>query len=294
MLEGMWVDGDAMHRDLATIFPSDDHHQQLLALMPASTKTAHRTSSRSDLSECVVAAGTASSLARSRPVSSCCSPSLLLPRGGESYSRPQVSRCSGDLRQHLALPAPRGFVLDSCRRNPSPDDPSAAGPCVDVPVPGPYTCAQQAGWGKCSEPWMQGYCEQTCNTCPAARTSKPRLRTCSHPKKARPTHLVPLNALTLYCERRLRGCASSGTAGAIHLRTAARVGEMQRLVDGIRQLLRADVRKVLAKHTFAISITSAASSATASPSPAAAQAACEAAPEAASQAHSARYVTDCT
>ena len=38
--------------------------------------------------------------------------------------------------------------------------------CEDIQIPGsPYTCAQQAAWGKCDAPWMQGYCEQTCNRC---------------------------------------------------------------------------------------------------------------------------------
>lgn len=41
--------------------------------------------------------------------------------------------------------------------------------CVDIPPPpGQYTCEQQAGWGKCNEPWMQGYCLLTCGVCPGA------------------------------------------------------------------------------------------------------------------------------
>lgn len=41
--------------------------------------------------------------------------------------------------------------------------------CVDVPPPpGQYTCEQQAGWGKCNEPWMQGYCLLACGSCPGA------------------------------------------------------------------------------------------------------------------------------
>ncbi len=41
--------------------------------------------------------------------------------------------------------------------------------CVDIPPPpGEFTCEQQAGWGKCNEPWMQGYCNLTCGDCPGA------------------------------------------------------------------------------------------------------------------------------
>lgn len=45
-----------------------------------------------------------------------------------------------------------------------------AAPCVDVPTPEGFTCAQQAGWGKCSEPWMLagGFCRATCGHCEAA------------------------------------------------------------------------------------------------------------------------------
>lgn len=39
--------------------------------------------------------------------------------------------------------------------------------CTDKPVGGAYTCAQQAGWGKCNEPWMQGVCDASCGRCGA-------------------------------------------------------------------------------------------------------------------------------
>ena len=39
--------------------------------------------------------------------------------------------------------------------------------CQDVAPPGsPYSCAQQAGWGKCGESWMKGYCNSSCKRCP--------------------------------------------------------------------------------------------------------------------------------
>lgn len=44
--------------------------------------------------------------------------------------------------------------------------PSTTGTCVDVPPDNTYTCEQQAGWGKCNEPWMQGFCLTTCGPCP--------------------------------------------------------------------------------------------------------------------------------
>lgn len=46
--------------------------------------------------------------------------------------------------------------------NSNPDPPEE---CVDVPPDNMYTCEQQAGWGKCNEPWMQGFCLETCGKC---------------------------------------------------------------------------------------------------------------------------------
>jgi len=40
-----------------------------------------------------------------------------------------------------------------------------SGTCVDIAPDNVYTCEQQAGWGKCNEPWMQGFCMKTCGTC---------------------------------------------------------------------------------------------------------------------------------
>lgn len=37
--------------------------------------------------------------------------------------------------------------------------------CTDVAPDDQYTCAEQAGWGQCDQPWMQGFCELTCGTC---------------------------------------------------------------------------------------------------------------------------------
>lgn len=48
------------------------------------------------------------------------------------------------------------------------------GMCTDEPPPpGQYTCEQQAGWGKCNEPWMQGYCLASCGDCPGACVDVP-------------------------------------------------------------------------------------------------------------------------
>jgi predicted esterase len=51
---------------------------------------------------------------------------------------------------------------------------SAVGPCVDRPVPGKYTCAQQRRFGKCSAAFMRGYCSRTCARCRPAGPVKPR------------------------------------------------------------------------------------------------------------------------
>lgn len=38
--------------------------------------------------------------------------------------------------------------------------------CTDIPPPGnDFTCAQQAGWGKCDADFMIGYCDASCNRC---------------------------------------------------------------------------------------------------------------------------------
>ena len=43
--------------------------------------------------------------------------------------------------------------------------PSPEGPCTDVPPDDRYSCAQQAGWGKCDESWMKGLCNRSCDRC---------------------------------------------------------------------------------------------------------------------------------
>ena len=41
-----------------------------------------------------------------------------------------------------------------------------SGDCADSPPPGSTnTCAEQAGWGKCSESWLSGYCLKSCGKC---------------------------------------------------------------------------------------------------------------------------------
>jgi mannan endo-1,4-beta-mannosidase len=37
--------------------------------------------------------------------------------------------------------------------------------CKDIPPDNKYTCKQQARWGKCNEPWMNGFCRKTCKKC---------------------------------------------------------------------------------------------------------------------------------
>lgn len=45
-------------------------------------------------------------------------------------------------------------------------NPPPTSSCVDVAPDNTYTCEQQAGWGKCNEPWLQGFCLKTCGRCP--------------------------------------------------------------------------------------------------------------------------------
>jgi hypothetical protein len=43
---------------------------------------------------------------------------------------------------------------------------TVAGPCADVPPPtSGFTCAQQAGFGKCGADFMVGYCDLSCRRC---------------------------------------------------------------------------------------------------------------------------------
>ena len=56
-------------------------------------------------------------------------------------------------------------ALGSGEITPSPSPPPSTGDCQDIPPSATYTCAQQAGWGKCKESWMQGFCKKSCNTC---------------------------------------------------------------------------------------------------------------------------------
>lgn len=51
-----------------------------------------------------------------------------------------------------------------------------AGPCEDTAPPGGgFTCAQQKGWGKCSESWMveNGWCAATCGRCGGGNVTAP-------------------------------------------------------------------------------------------------------------------------
>jgi len=48
---------------------------------------------------------------------------------------------------------------------PMPPAPTPAPACSDNPPDTSYTCAQQKGWGKCGESWMQGHCCKTCFDC---------------------------------------------------------------------------------------------------------------------------------
>lgn len=67
-----------------------------------------------------------------------------------------------------AAPAPRTLMparSHSQQHGPVSNTTAGAYTCSNNgPPPGSsYTCAQQKSWGKCSEPWMQGYCCSTCN-----------------------------------------------------------------------------------------------------------------------------------
>jgi hypothetical protein len=45
---------------------------------------------------------------------------------------------------------------------------TSGGACSDTPPDSRYTCQQQADWGKCGEPFLQGFCNKTCGRCSAS------------------------------------------------------------------------------------------------------------------------------
>lgn len=83
-----------------------------------------------------------------------------LERRAKVLERLETS-CNGELViiDSVLLPGGSGMGprLPTCRR----------GDCCDMQPPGEFTCEEQAGWGKCGEPWMVagGYCSQTCQRC---------------------------------------------------------------------------------------------------------------------------------
>jgi hypothetical protein len=55
-----------------------------------------------------------------------------------------------------------------CGPTPAPPPPvptPVPPPCADYPPDQTNSCAQQKEWGKCGEPWMQGFCCATCFNC---------------------------------------------------------------------------------------------------------------------------------
>ena len=77
-----------------------------------------------------------------------------LPISPPHTSAPQVAAFEGPPD---ATGAPRPEALGTF----------SAGSCADVPPPGPYTCAQQAGWGRCNDQYYKQnkFCAVTCGFC---------------------------------------------------------------------------------------------------------------------------------
>lgn len=73
--------------------------------------------------------------------------------------------------------------------------------CVDVAPSDTHTCAQQASWGKCDEPWMQGYCEVSCNRCAVS------------PQPIDPAASGPTRALFRYLVQTYRTAVIAGQQG---------------------------------------------------------------------------------
>mmetsp|Transcript_18677 Transcript_18677/g.38846 ORF Transcript_18677/g.38846 Transcript_18677/m.38846 type:complete len:137 (-) Transcript_18677:103-513(-) len=55
---------------------------------------------------------------------------------------------------------------DACPSEPHARAFADDGDCKDAPPPySDFTCVQQAGWGKCGEYFMRGYCDRSCGRC---------------------------------------------------------------------------------------------------------------------------------
>lgn len=52
--------------------------------------------------------------------------------------------------------------------------------CVEVLVPGNYTCAQQRDFGKCGADFMVGFCDVTCGRCTTSLQDSARLGEVTH------------------------------------------------------------------------------------------------------------------
>lgn len=87
----------------------------------------------------------------------------------ESFMQGFCDRSCGRCEGETPDPDP-GPVPDP---DPDPDadpDPDPSGPdpeCTDVPPDDVHSCAEQSTWGKCGEPFMQGFCDNSCGRCGA-------------------------------------------------------------------------------------------------------------------------------
>ena len=71
------------------------------------------------------------------------------------------------------------FIKDSC-----PVSKNEGFECTDIPPDNQYSCALQASWGKCNEPWItdHNFCQKSCGRCdqqpspPAPVQSRPPVR----------------------------------------------------------------------------------------------------------------------
>jgi hypothetical protein len=70
---------------------------------------------------------------------------------------------------------PRSFASQE-----GPKDPPPEGGCTNTPPDDKYSCADQAKWGKCGEPWMKGHCDRSCGRCGSAPKSNQSSKSCTN------------------------------------------------------------------------------------------------------------------
>ena len=92
---------------------------------------------------------------------------------GSDSAAPSPSASGGDDANPDYVPPSPGMAASPSPPPPSPPT-GGGGSCRERTPGGEWTCAQQQSWGKCdieANPWMRGYCCETCTGAPCRRAA---------------------------------------------------------------------------------------------------------------------------